>query len=331
MSFWKNKKVLVTGASGFIGSHLVEELAGLGASVTAMVHYNSRNNWGNIELLDQQVKDSIDVINGDIRDPYFCLKAVEGKSFVFHLAAHIAIPYSYIAPAEFVQTNVIGTLNMLQAARQVDFERFVHTSTSESYGTARYVPIDEKHPMQSQSLYSASKIGADKIAESYYLSFGTPVATLRPFNTFGPRQSARAVIPAIISQLVHGTRQLKLGSLSPERDFTFVKDTVAGFLKTAESDKTLGEVINIGSGKCISIGQLAEMLIELTGSESEIVCDEGRIRPKKGEVLKLQCCWDKAKDLIGWEPKYSLEQGLLETIEFIRSNKQRYKPEIHNV
>jgi len=273
LSFWQGKPVLVTGAGGFIGSHVTEALVRAGARVRAMVHYNSRNNWGQIELLDPDVRRAIEVVCGDIRDPFFCREAVKDQAVVLHLAALIAIPYSYIAPFDYVLTNVVGTLNILQACRDLGVEKVVHTSTSETYGTAQYVPIDEKHPLQGQSPYSASKIGADKIAESFYLSFETPVATLRPFNTFGPRQSARAVIPTIISQLASGGREIRLGSLEPVRDLTFVGDTAAAFLAVAESPATCGEVINAGNGEGISIGDLAKLIIEVMGADATIVRD----------------------------------------------------------
>jgi len=331
MSYWKDKAVLVTGAGGFIGSHLAERLVRGGAKVRAMVHYNSRNDWGQIELLEREVRESLEVICGDIRDPFFCREAVRDQAVVMHLAALIAIPYSYIAPADFVFTNVVGTLNILEVCRQAGVEKIVHTSTSETYGTARYVPIDEEHPLQGQSPYSASKIGADKMAESFHRSFGTPVATIRPFNTYGPRQSARAVIPTIISQLVAGGKRIRLGSLKPVRDLTYVEDTVAGFMAVAESGKTIGEVVNIGTGKGISIGESAELIIELTGGEGEIVCDKRRVRPNASEVMQLIAGNEKARNLAGWEPTVSLREGLTRTIEFIRDRLDLYKPEIYNV
>jgi len=331
MSYWKNKSVLVTGAGGFIGSHLTERLVRAGAKVRAMVHYNSRNDWGQIELLDKDAQHAIEGICGDIRDPFFGRNVVRGSEVVLHLAALIAIPYSYIAPADYVFTNIVGTLNMLEAARDLGVQKFVHTSTSETYGTAQYVPIDEKHPLQGQSPYSASKIGADKMAESYWLSFKTPLATLRPFNTFGPRQSARAVIPTIISQLVAGRKQIKLGSLSPVRDMTFAQDTAAAFMAVAESDKTLGEVVNAGNGKGISIGELAELIIKILGIDAEILCDEPRIRPEGSEVARLIASADKIKKLTGWEPQHSLRQGLELTVEYIRGHLDLYKPDIYNV
>lgn len=331
MSFWGNRRVLVTGAGGFIGSHLTELLVKKGALVTAMVHYNSRNDWGQIELLDRGIRESITVICGDIRDPFFCREAVKGHAVVMHLAALIAIPYSYSAPAEYVSTNVVGTLNILQACRDLGVEKIVHTSTSETYGTAQYVPIDEKHPLQGQSPYSASKIGADKIAESFYCSFKTPVATIRPFNTFGPRQSARAVIPTIISQLAAGVKQLRLGSLTPVRDLNYVDDTAAGFTAVAEHAATTGELVNIGSGKGISIGDLALLIADIMGVNAEITCDTQRVRPEASEVLQLIACTDKVRSLTPWQPKVSLREGLTKTIEFIRNHMDLYKPEIYNV
>lgn len=327
---WQNKKILVTGAGGFIGSHLVEELVKLGAKVKALVHYNSRNDWGLIELLPEKVKRELEVIAGDVQDPFMMGKAVRGCDVVFHLAALIAIPYSYIAPESYINTNVKGTLNLLQACLEEGVKKVVHTSTSETYGTAKYTPIDENHPLQGQSPYSASKIGADKIAESFYLSFGLPVATIRPFNTYGPRQSARAVIPTIITQVLSSS-ELKLGLLTPVRDLTYVKDTVAGFLKVAQSDRAVGEVINIGTGVGITIGELAEKIIGLVGKDVRIVRDEQRLRPEKSEVMELICDRRKAKELIGWEPRYSLETGLQETIDWIQEHSDLYKAEIYNV
>ncbi|MCL0040770.1 SDR family NAD(P)-dependent oxidoreductase [Thermodesulfovibrionales bacterium] len=327
---WPGKEVLVTGAGGFIGSHLAEELVKLGANVKALMHYNSRNDWGLIELLPEEIRQELEVITGDVQDPFMTRKAVQGCDVVFHLAALIAIPYSYVAPESYVNTNIKGTLNVLQACLDEGVAKVVHTSTSETYGTAKYTPIDENHPLQGQSPYSASKIGADKIAESFYLSFNLPVATIRPFNTYGPRQSARAIIPTIITQALTNS-ELKLGLLTPVRDLTYVKDTVAGFLKVAESNRAVGEVINIGTGVGITIGELAEKVIGLVGKDVRIVRDEQRIRPEKSEVMELICDRRKAKELIGWEPRYTSEEGLSETIRWIQDNLNLYKAEIYNV
>ena len=327
----KNKNVLVTGAGGFMGSHLTEELVKIGADVKAFVHYNSRNDWGLLELLPDDVKGEFDVFSGDIQDTVAVRKAVKDIDVVFHLAALIGIPYSYIAPESYVSTNIRGTLNMMQACHDEGVEKIIHTSTSEVYGTAKYVPIDEKHPLQGQSPYSASKIGADKIAESYNLSFGLPVAIIRPFNTFGPRQSARAVIPTIISQALSSS-VIELGSLTPIRDLTYVGDTVNGFLRMAESPESIGEVINTGNGKGITIGDLAEKIISLIDVPNlKISGDEKRIRPEKSEVKELICDNSKAKKLLGWEPKYSLEEGLKETINWIKEHTWVYKSNRYNV
>lgn len=327
----KNKKVLVTGADGFIGSHLTERLVELGANVTALVQYNSFNNWGWIETLDKHVKKEIEVYTGDIREYDSISKVIKGKDVVFHLAALIAIPYSYQSPAAYVRTNVEGTLNILEACKTYEVQKIVHTSTSEVYGTAQYVPIDEKHPLQGQSPYSASKIGADKVAESYYRSFDLPVATIRPFNTYGPRQSARAVIPTIISQILSGKETIKLGALSPTRDFNYVKDTVEGFIRMAEVDESIGQVINIGTNREISIGDLAKKIISLTGKKVKIECDEQRLRPEKSEVNRLLCDNTKAKEILGWSPRYTLDEGLMETIEWINNNLNYFKTDIYNV
>ena len=324
------KKVLVTGAGGFIGSHLTEALVGVAGSVRALVKYNSRNDWGLIELLPDDAKDAVEVITGDVRDPFMVKEAVAGCDVIFHLASLIAIPYSYAAPASYVETNVGGTVNILQAARDGNVQKVVHTSTSEVYGTARYVPIDEEHPLQGQSPYSASKIGADKIAESYYLSFGMPVATLRPFNTYGPRQSARAIIPTIITQALQKER-IEVGLLTPVRDFNYVGDTVAGFIRMAESDDTAGQTVNVGSGRAISIGELAKTILEVMGVNKDIVPTRERMRPDKSEVMQLHCDNSRARDLMGWAPRTRLEDGLRETIEFCRTNLGRYKTGIYNV
>ncbi|KGM96429.1 NAD-dependent dehydratase [Clostridium novyi A str. 4552] len=329
---WNGKKVLVTGAEGFIGSHLTERLVKLGADVTALVQYNSFNNWGWIDTFDKNVKDNIKVITGDVREYDNVKRMVSGQEVIMHLAALIAIPYSYLSPMAYVRTNVEGTTNILEACREEkNIEKIVHTSTSETYGTALYVPIDEKHPMQGQSPYSASKIGADKMAESFYRSFNLPIATIRPFNTYGPRQSARAVIPTIISQVLAGKREIKLGSLTPTRDFNYVKDTAEAFIKIAESDKTIGEVINAGSNYEITIGETAKKIIELIGHDVKILCDEERIRPEKSEVNRLWADNTKIKNLTDWTPKYSIDEGLRETIEWIKNNMQYFKTDIYNV
>ena len=324
------KSVLVTGAAGFIGSHLTERLVREGMKVKALVHYNSRNDWGLLERIPKDTLKEIEVISGDLRDPFSMASTVKGCEVVFHLASLIAIPYSYNAPQAYAATNVMGTLNVLQACLSEGVQKVVHTSTSETYGTARYVPIDEKHPMQGQSPYSATKIGADKIAESYYHSFGLPVATIRPFNTYGPRQSARAIIPTVISQALSG-RNVHLGNLTPTRDLNFVADTVDGFFRIAHSDAALGEVINIGSGKEISIGDLVNKIIAIVGNPVELIIDEERIRPCKSEVERLLCDNAKALRLTGWKPQTSLTDGLEQTVRWIRENLDRYKPDIYNL
>jgi NAD dependent epimerase/dehydratase len=326
-----NINVLVTGADGFVGSHLVEALVAKNAKVTAFVLYNSLNKIGNLEYVPKKILDQVKIIAGDITDFGAVKSAVNGQDVVFHLAALIAIPYSYLAPDAYVMTNVMGTLHVLQACRELGVKKIVHTSTSETYGSALYTPIDEKHPLQAQSPYSATKIGADKMAESYYCSFNLPVATIRPFNTYGPRQSARAVIPTVICQALAGKKEIKLGALSPVRDMNYVKDSVAGYLQIAESDKTIGQVINIGSGRGVTIGDLANMILELTASKARIVSDEARIRPEKSEVKQLICDYTKANTLFGYKPKYSLKQGLGETIEFISKNMNIYNPNEYTI
>ena len=325
------KQVLVTGAGGFIGSHLVERLVAEGAHVRAMVHYNSRGSQGNLELLPLPIRSAIQVLAGDIQDPFFVRSAVQGIDTVFHLAALIAIPYSYIAPAQYAAVNVLGTVNVLQACRDEGVRRIVHTSTSEIYGTAQYVPIDERHPLQGQSPYSASKIGADKMVESYHLSFALPVATVRPFNTYGPRQSARAVIPTIVSQALAGFRQIKLGSLDPVRDLTYVADTVRGFLAVARSDQTVGRVTNIGNGQGVRVGDLARLILELCQSDAQIVCDPARVRPENSEVMELICNNTAAGERTGWQPEITLEEGLRQVIEFVREHPDMYKPQEYGV
>ena len=323
--FWPGKRVLVTGADGFIGSHLVEALIGMGAIVTAFVHYNSFDDVGWLDSISDARSSRLKIFPGDVRDADRVREAMEGNEVVFHLASLIAIPYSYHAPSSYVNTNVVGTLNVLTACRDLGIARVVHTSTSEVYGTARYVPIDESHPLQGQSPYSATKIAADMLAESFFRSYDVPVVTIRPFNTYGPRQSARAVIPTIISQLLDGANELKLGSLSPTRDMNYVADTVRGFMLGACSPGAIGRVINIGSGREISIGDLAQMLIDLVGREVRIVCDEERLRPQKSEVNRLLCNAALAKELLGWEAKYTLEEGLKKTIEWISENRSAYR------
>jgi NAD dependent epimerase/dehydratase len=328
-----NKKVLITGADGFIGSHLTEALVRAGAEVTAFVYYNSFNSWGWLDDLEKGTQNALQIFSGDIRDPNGVRTAVKGQEIVFHLAALIGIPFSYHSPDSYVDTNIKGTLNILQACRENDTQRVLVTSTSEVYGTALYVPIDEKHPFQGQSPYSATKIGADRLAESFFRSFNLPVTIVRPFNTYGPRQSARAVIPTIITQLLANVPEIKLGSLSPTRDFNYVKDTVAGFLAIAASDRTMGEEINIATQDEISVGMLAAELIHQIRPETRIVIDDDRVRPENSEVGRLLGANSKLKQLTGWEPAYSLEKGLAETIAWFRNNPaaSAYKHSIYNV
>jgi NAD dependent epimerase/dehydratase len=325
------KKRMVTGADGFIGSHLTEELIKQGYRVKAFVYYNSFNTWGWLDTLPKEIMKDVEVFTGDIRDPNGVRIAMRDVDEVYHLAALIAIPFSYHSPDSYVDTNIKGTLNVLQAARDFEVSRILITSTSEVYGTAQYVPIDEKHPFQGQSPYSATKIGADRLAESFYRSFNMPITIVRPFNTYGPRQSARAVIPTIITQLLAGKREIKLGSLTPTRDFNYVKDTVNGFIEIAKSDQTIGEEINIASQQEISIKQLVEELINQINPEASIVCDEERLRPEKSEVNRLLGSNEKIKRLTNWVPKYTLKAGLAETIEFLKSNLDKYKTDIYNV
>jgi dTDP-glucose 4,6-dehydratase len=321
---WKDRSVLITGAGGFIGSHLTESLAGQGADVRAFVRYNSRNDRGMLEMLDPGMLDGIDVVMGDLRDSGAIRKAVKGVDTIFHLGALIAIPYSYLHPRETILTNIEGTMNVLDAAMDVGVRRMVHTSTSETYGTAQYVPIDEKHPMNPQSPYAASKAGADYVALSYHRSYELPVAVLRPFNTYGPRQSMRAIIPTIIVQALKGD-VVKLGTLDSTRDLTYVGDTVNGFLKVAESDAAIGEVINVGNNLDISIGDLANRIIKIIGREVRIVQEEKRMRPPKSEVMRLRASNEKAKQLIGWEPEVSIDQGLKSTVDWISDNLELYR------
>ena len=325
------RKIVVTGADGFIGSHLTETLIRQGHTVRAFAMYNSFNTWGWLDALPKEILSEIEIFQGDIRDPNGVKKALKGIDEVFHLAALIAIPFSYHSPDTYVDTNIKGTLNVLQAARELGTSRVLVTSTSEVYGTAKYVPIDENHPFQGQSPYSATKIGADRLAESFYRSFGTPVSIVRPFNTYGPRQSARAVIPTIITQLLAGKEEIKLGSLTPTRDFNYVKDTVQGFIEISKSEKTIGEEINIATQQEISIGRLAEELIRQINPRARIVCDEDRLRPEKSEVNRLLGSNEKIKRLTSWQPRYTLEQGLAETIDFFRHNLEKYKTDIYNI
>lgn len=327
----KSKKVLVTGAGGFIGSHLVEALLEKGAGVRAFVKYNGRGDWGMLSDLPAESLKSLEVISGNICDPFFVRNAVKGCDYVFHLAALIGIPYSYVAPQDYVSVNVLGTLNVLQACRDERTSRMVHTSTSETYGTAQYVPIDEKHPMQGQSPYSASKIGADKIAESYFNSFELPVVIVRPFNTFGPRQSARAFIPTAISQAI--TRdKLVMGSMDPVRDMTFVKDTAEGFITVGLCDKVIGQTVNLGVGEGATIGQMVKIILKILGKEDmPIEQDPSRVRPEKSEVMRLISDNSIAREICGWKPKYTLEQGLTETVRWIEKNLHWYKPDVYAV
>ncbi|MCJ7700006.1 MAG: NAD-dependent 4,6-dehydratase LegB [Anaerolineales bacterium] len=325
---WHKKKVLVTGAGGFIGSHLTEELIKRGAVVRGFVHYNALGRRGWLDY--SPVITDIEVLAGDIADRDSVRKAVKGVEVIFHLAALIGIPYSYQAPASYVHTNINGTLNVLQSALDEGVQRVVHTSTSEAYGTAQYVPIDEEHPLQGQSPYSATKIGADKLAESYYRSFGLPVATIRPFNTYGPRQSARAVIPTIITQALTQDK-IKLGNLAPTRDLNFVADTVDGFISIAESPGAIGEVINIGTGREISIGDLANTIFKIVGRDLDIEIDDQRLRPDASEVDRLCADITKAKEIMDWAPRVTLETGLQETISWIKDNLERYRPGVYFV
>jgi len=331
------KKLLLTGADGFIGSHLTEMLVRQGYDVRAFVLYNSFNSWGWLDNCGNDVRGKFEVFAGDIRDPHGVKKAMQDCDTVMHLAALIAIPYSYHSPDTYVDTNIKGTLNVVQAARELGVKKVVHTSTSEVYGTARFVPITEEHPLQGQSPYSATKIGADQIAMSFYNAFDTPVSTIRPFNTYGPRQSARAIIPTVITQIANGKRKIKLGALHPTRDFNFVMDTVRGFIAIAESDKSLGEVINIGSNFEVSIGDTVQLIAEVMGAEIEIETDQERLRPEKSEVDRLWADNSKAKNLIGWEPAYGgregFKRGLAETVAWFSNpdNLRNYKADIYNV
>ena len=323
--------VMVTGADGFIGSHLTEELVKKGEKVKAFCYYNSFGKWGWIDTLDPHIKNEIEVFMGDIRDPYGVRTAMQGQDIVYHLAALIAIPFSYHSPDSYVDTNIKGTLNVLNAARDVGTKRLLVTSTSEVYGTAQYVPIDEKHPFQGQSPYSATKIGADRLAESFYRSFNLPVTIVRPFNTYGPRQSGRAVIPTIITQLLSGAKEIRLGSLTPTRDFNYVKDTAAGFMAIAGCDKAVGEEINIATGREISIGDLANELIRQIAPDAKIVCEAERLRPEKSEVNRLLGSADKLRAMTGWAPAYTFEQGLAETTEWIRGHMDTFRTGVYSL
>ena len=328
---WKGVSVAVTGGGGFIGSHLVEELARQGAKVRALVHYNHRNHWGHLEDLAPALRKRVEVRAGDVQDPHYMIDFTRGQEVVFHLAALIPIPYSYVAPSSFVATNVQGTLNVLQACRASGARRIIHTSTSEVYGTALYTPIDEKHPLQAQSPYSASKIGADAIADSFHRSFGLPVSIARPFNTYGPRQSARAVLPSAIIQLAAGRAKVRLGDLTPVRDFNYVADTVDGFLAIAASKRAIGETINLGTGRGVTVGAAVALLQKTMGTNVPVVRDGARLRPKKSEVFKLICDARKARRLTGWRPRRRLEEGLAEAAAYIRERLSDYKPDAYNV
>ena len=327
---WKDKKVLVTGADGFIGSHLTQGLISRGAQVKAFVMYNSFNSWGWIDTFAASDKEELEVISGDIRESDMLKRALSDVDIVFHLAALIAIPYSYASPSSYVKTNVEGTLKLLQTGLECGVEKIIHTSTSEVYGTAKYTPIDEKHPLQGQSPYSASKIGADMLAESFYRSFKLPVTTVRPFNTYGPRQSARAIIPTLILQMLKG-RRVRVGSLHPIRDFTYVTDTVEGFINAAEADGINGEVINLGSNEGISIGDLTSLLSTILEQEVTIECEEERVRPAHSEVNQLICNNQRAQDLLQWRPAVKLREGLSQTIKWFRENRQAYKSDIYTI
>jgi NAD dependent epimerase/dehydratase len=333
----KNKKILVTGADGFIGSHLTEFLISKGYQVRAFVYYNSFGSWGWLDTISDESKNSLDVFSGDIRDPHGVKKAATGCDVILHLAALIGIPYSYHSPDAYVDTNIKGTLNIVQAARELGIEKVVHTSTSEVYGTAQFVPITEEHSLQGQSPYSATKIGADHIAMSFYNAFETPVSIVRPFNTYGPRQSARAIIPTIITQIASGMKSIKLGSLHPTRDFSFVLDTVRGFVAAAESDKSIGEVINIGSNFEISMQATAELIAETMEQEVVFIQEVERLRPQKSEVERLWAATDKAKRLLDWAPSYAgkegFKRGLRETIQWFleKDNARQYKSHIYNI
>jgi len=327
----EDMKVLVTGADGFIGSHLTESLLAEGYDVRALAQYNSFNYWGWLE--DIKPSSNLEIVCGDVRDPNYCREISKGIDVIFHLAALIAIPYSYIAPESYIETNVKGTLNICQAAKDNEVKRILVTSTSEVYGTAKYVPIDEKHPLQPQSPYSASKIGADAIAMSFYNTFKLPLTIVRPFNTYGPRQSARAVIPTIITQIANGNKEIKIGDTTPTRDFNYVKDICNGFILLAECDKAIGETVNIGSNHEVSIKETVELIKNIMKSDTKLITDEQRIRPEKSEVFRLWCDNRKIKALTGFEPKYSIREGLEKTVEWFTNpqNLAKYKPGIYNL
>jgi len=326
----KNKNVFVTGAGGFIGSHLCSHLVEQGANVKAMLHYNSRSDWSNLEFLDKSIKSNIEVVKGNIEDSSFLDTHIKNQNIIFHLAALIGIPYSYEAPLSYVKTNIEGTVNVLESARKNETELIINTSTSETYGTAQYTPIDELHPLQGQSPYSASKIAADKLTESYFNSFRLPVITVRPFNTYGPRQTSRAVIPTIISQLLT-QEKLVLGDLSPVRDFTYVADTVNGFICATKNLSNLGQVINLGYGKAATIGETANIIMDIMNINKEVITEEKRVRPKDSEVFQLISNNKKAKKLIDWEPEVSLRYGLEKTIDFISKNINLFKSNSYNI
>ena len=321
---WKGTRVLVTGAGGFIGSHLTERLVRLESQVSAFVRYNSRADWGHLNRLSAETRSQLQIISGDLRDPAAVDEAIREQQVVFHLGALIGIPYSYVHPYEVVQTNVMGTLNVLMAARQYRVARVIHTSTSEVYGTAQYAPIDEKHPLQGQSVYSASKIGADKLAESFYRSFDLPLVTIRPFNTYGPRQSARAVIPTIITQALTQP-EVRIGSLTPKRDLTYVDDTVTGFIRAVEIPEALGQVINLGTGREVSVGELLELILQIVGRPCTVVTDPERVRPVNSEIERLLADYSLAQQLLGWTPTVCLEEGLRRTVQWISEHQSDYR------
>ena len=323
------KNILVTGAGGFIGSHLTELLVKKGYNIKAFVHYNSNNQWGWLE--SSECKSYIEIVSGDVRDYDSVYAVMKSCDTVFHLAALIGIPYSYVSPLAYIKTNIEGTYNILQSARELAVENLLITSTSETYGTAQYIPIDEDHPMVGQSPYSATKIGADHLALSFFRSFDIPVKVVRPFNTYGPRQSARAIIPTVITQILSGITELKLGNVTTTRDFTFVKDTAKGFLAIAESEKAIGEIINIGMSEEISVKDLVNMIGELLGKNLNIISEDKRIRPEKSEVERLYCNNEKIKLLTDWNPNFNIKSGLIETIKFLEKNIHLYKPDIYNV